>query len=73
MTVKRWFYAGLAAIAASELALPLVLESDDAHFWFEDIPAWGSLFGFAACIAIVVASKLLGKLLLTRPESYYDS
>lgn len=71
--LKRWFYAGLAALAVSEFALPLVLGTDEAHFWFEDIPAWGSAYGLLACIAIVVVSKLLGKLWLTRPENYYDS
>jgi hypothetical protein len=71
--VKRWFYASLAALAVGEFALPRVLGADEAHFWFEDIPAWGSAYGLIACIAIIVASKLLGKLWLTRPENYYDS
>jgi hypothetical protein len=42
------------------------------HFWFEDLPAWGSLYGLAACVAIIVVSKLLGHLWLSRPENYYD-
>ena len=70
--VKRWFYAVLAALAVSELALPRVLGTDHAHFWFEEIPAWGSAFGLVACVAIIVVSKLLGKVWLTRPEHYYD-
>ena len=71
--VKRWFYASLAALAVSELALPHVLDMGEPHFWFEDMPAWGSISGFVACVVIIVASKLLGKLWLTRPENYYDS
>jgi hypothetical protein len=43
------------------------------HFWFEQIPAWGSLYGFASCVAIIVVSKFLGKVLLMRGEDYYDS
>jgi hypothetical protein len=43
------------------------------HFWFERIPAWGSLYGFASCVAIIVVSKFLGKVWLMRREDYYDS
>jgi hypothetical protein len=71
--LKRWFYASLAVLAVSEIALTHVLEEGEAHFWFEDVPAWGSIAGLVACVAIVVASKRLGKLWLTRPEDYYDS
>jgi hypothetical protein len=67
------FYASLAALALSEIALPRLFGTDHAHFWFEDIPAWGSIYGLIACVVIIVASKLLGKLWLTRPENYYDA
>ncbi len=39
--MKRWFYAGLAALALSEVAVPRLFETDHAHFWFEDIPGLG--------------------------------
>jgi hypothetical protein len=65
--------AGLAILALSEIAAPLLFQRDPAHFWFEDLPAWGSIYGLVSCVAIIVVSKLLGKLWLTRPENYYDS
>jgi hypothetical protein len=71
--VKRGFYASLAALAVTEFAWPRIFDTGRAHFWFEDLPAWGSVFGLIACVAIIVVSKLLGKLWLTRPEHYYDS
>jgi hypothetical protein len=71
--VKRGFYAGLAVLAVTELAWPRIFDAGPAHFWFEDLPAWGSAFGLIACVAIIIVSKLLGKLWLTRPEHYYDS
>ena len=71
--MKRWSYAALALIAVSEVVVPLLFSRDPAHFWFENIPAWGSIYGLASCVAIIVVSKLLGKLWLTRPENYYDS
>jgi hypothetical protein len=71
--IKHGLVAALAALAVGEAAVPLLFEMDHAHFWFEDIPAWGSLYGLVSCLAIIVASKILGKLWLTRSESYYDS
>ena len=71
--IKRWFYAGLAALALAEVVGPRLFYTDHPHFSFEDLPAWGSLYGLASCVAIIVVSKLLGKLWLTRPENYYDS
>jgi hypothetical protein len=70
--MKRWFYAGLAAIALSEVAAPRLFDAEPAHFWFEDVPAFGSVYGLVSCILIIVVSKLLGKLWLMRPENYYD-
>ena len=71
--VTRWFYAALAAFALAEIAVPPLFSTDHAHFWFEDIPAWGSIYGLVSCVVIVVVSKLLGKLWLVRPDNYYDS
>ena len=70
--MKRWFYAGLALIAVSEVVVPLLFSTDPAHFWFEDLPAWGSAYGLLSCVLIIEVSKLLGKLWLMRREDYYD-
>ena len=71
--IKRWFYVGLAAAAVAEIVLPLVFQRDHSHFAFESFPAWGSLYGLISCVAIIVVSKLLGKVWLMRREDYYDS
>lgn len=39
-------------------------------FAFESWPGFYSLFGFVACVALVLAAKELRKLLM-RPEDYY--
>ena len=70
---KRWFYACLAAIAIGEVIVPRLLHSDHSHFWFEDLPAWGSIYGLISCVLIILVSKLLGKVWLMRREDYYDS
>jgi hypothetical protein len=76
--IKRWFYIALAAVAAAEIVLPILwhfLKRDihPPHFWFEWIPAWGSLYGLISCVVIIVVSKFLGKTWLMRREDYYDS
>ena len=71
MTLKRWFYLSLAVIALGEILVPRLFHSDHAHFWFEDLPAWGSGYGLLSCVLIIEVSKLLGKLWLMRPEDYY--
>jgi hypothetical protein len=70
--MKRWFYVGLVALALGEVAGPLLFHAEPAHFWFEDLPAWGSLYGLVSCVLIIVVSKFLGKLWLMRREDYYD-
>ena len=71
--LKRRFYAGLAALALGEVAVPHLFHTDPAHFWYEDLPAWGSIYCLISCVVIIVVSKLLGKLWLMRREDYYDS
>jgi uncharacterized membrane protein (DUF106 family) len=71
--IKRWFYVGLAAVALAEIVLPLIFHGDHSHFWFESFPAWGSFYGLASCVVIIVVSKILGKVWLMRREDYYDS
>jgi cytochrome bd-type quinol oxidase subunit 2 len=70
--IKRWFYAGLAVVALAEIILPRIFHGSESHFSFEDFPAWGSLYGLVSCVAIVLVSKLIGKLWLMRREDYYD-
>ena len=71
--VKVWFYAGLGALVIVEMAAPFVLYPDHGHFRFEDLPAWGSVYGLVSCVLIIVLSKILGKLWIMRRETYYDS
>jgi hypothetical protein len=71
--VRRGFYAGLVALVVIEGAAPWLLYPDHGHFWFEDLPGWGALYGLGSCAAIIIVSKILGKLWLMRRETYYDS
>lgn len=70
--LRRWSIAVLVLVLAAEIALPLLVRGDHAHFAFERFPGWGSVYGFVSCIAIVVVSKLLGKLWLMRREDTHE-
>ena len=70
--VKLWCYVGLVVVTATEIVLPLLVHGGEHHFSFEGWPAWGSLYGLISCVAIIVLSKLIGKVWLMRPEDYYD-
>ena len=71
--IKRGFYVGLGLVALAEIALPRIFDAEHFHFSFESLPAWGSLYGLASSVVIIVVSKLLGKVWLMRREDHYDS
>jgi hypothetical protein len=71
--LKRAFYVSLAMLALTEAVAPRFLYHEPAHFAFEDWLAFGSIYGFFSCVAIILVSKLLGKLWLMRPDNYYES
>ena len=71
--MRRWFYATLGTLALIEIVVPRLFHAEPADFWFEDLPAWESIYGLVSCMVIIAGSKLLGKLLLMRRENYYDS
>ena len=69
MTLTRGFYVTLAVIALAEAVAPWTLYREPGHFAFEDWPAFGSIYGFISCVAIILVSKFLGKHWLMRPEN----
>lgn len=70
--LKRGFYLGVSLIALAEVVLPQIFKSGEHHFMFESFPAWGSIYGLLCCLAIIVVSKLIGKIWLIRREDYYE-
>ena len=70
--LKLAFYIALAVIAMAEFGLPRLFHDEHAEFWFEDLPAWESVYGLISCIVIIVGSKILGKVWLMKREDYYD-
>ena len=67
----RWrlLVAILVVIVIADIFVP---RHHTEHFW-ETIPAWGAVFGFVSCIAIIFISKFIGHQGgIMKDEDYYD-
>jgi hypothetical protein len=67
-TIRRlWIvFAGVLALTvAAEFLVDI-----KGYFGYDDWPAFGALYGFGACVAMVLLAKGLG-VLLKRPDDYY--
>jgi hypothetical protein len=67
--VRRVRYA-LYIVCALSLAAEIFIHRHVDHPW-EALPGFYSLYGFAACVILVLVAKELRKLLM-RGEDYYD-
>ena len=65
------FALGLLLALAAD-AILILMGSHKAALWGESIPGYWAALGLLSFFAIVGVSKLLGDLLLVRPESYYE-
>ena len=61
---------GLLALLIAADAL--FVSKDAAHTSLEHLPAFWSVFGFLACVAIVLGSKWFGHAGIMTRENYYD-
>ena len=68
-TIRRlWWFSGLV-LASTVLAELFV--TPEAHFAVERLTGFYALFGFIACVAMILFAKGLGEF-LKRPDTYYD-
>ena len=67
--VKRLLWATYAICAALVIA-DFVVDRHTYHPW-EGFPAFYAIYGWAACVTLVLVAKELRKILI-RSESYYD-
>jgi hypothetical protein len=59
---------GLALV----LALGFVFPPDQAETPLEKLPFFEAAFGFAGCLVLLLAAKVVGHLFLQKREDYYD-
>ena len=67
-TVKKIAYGILVLLFIVDFIIP----RHEIHFFGDKIPGFWSLFGFSACVVIIIVSKWLGKIGLVKDEDYYD-
>jgi len=65
---KRVAYMVLVVLVIVDFFIP----RHEIHFFGDKLPAFWSLFGFAACVVIIVVSKFLGHHGLMQDEDFYD-
>ncbi|PTX90680.1 hypothetical protein [Opitutus sp. ER46] len=53
-------------------AIPALVDKHHAHTKVEHLPGFWSVFGFLACVLIVIASKAFGHAGIMTREDYYD-
>jgi len=64
----RCYYASLLLLVVLDLVLP-----KHVVFPWENWPAFYAVFGFVACVALVLAAKYILRPLVKRKEDYYES
>ena len=67
-TAKRIAYGALILLIVVDFIIP----RHEVHFFGDNIRGFWSLFGFIACVLIIIISKWIGHLGLMQDESYYD-
>ena len=50
----------------------LLVDKGHAHTLMERIPGFWAVFGFVACVVIIIVSKWFGHLGIMTREDYYD-
>jgi hypothetical protein len=61
----------LAALVLID-AIPALVDKHHAHTSVEKFPAFWAVFGFVACVVIILVSKAFGKAGIMQREDYYD-
>lgn len=67
-TVIKIGYGVLGAL----VVIDYFVDKEHAHTWIEHYPGFWALFGFVACVAIIIISKWYGHQGIMTREDYYD-
>jgi hypothetical protein len=68
--VIRLCYKLLALVVLVDV---IFVSKEHAHTALERIPGFWAVFGFGACVLIILVSKLYGHLGIMTREDYYDN
>ena len=62
----------LVVLAALVVWDALFVSKEHVHLFVERIPGFWAVFGFVACVVIIIVSKWFGHLGIMTREDYYD-
>ncbi len=69
-TIKLMWWVGCGVLALTVIAQFFIPVK--GYFGIDSWPAFGAVFGFASCVAMVVFAKLLGVVLKRREDYYHE-
>jgi hypothetical protein len=69
--LRKVVYASCGVLALVAL-IDVFVDKHHAHTKAEHLPAFWSVYGFLACVLIVLLSKAFGKAGIMTREDYYD-
>ena len=70
--LKATIRISLVVLAALVLWDALFVSKEHVHTFVERIPGFWAVFGFVACVVIIIVSKWFGHLGIMTREDYYD-
>ncbi len=68
-TIRRLWVGGVIVLGLTVLGEYLV--DRHPHFSFDQLPGFSAIFGFLACVGLILVAKLIG-LALKRADTYYE-
>lgn len=69
--VVLWCAVALGLLVLID-AIPALVDKHHAHTAVEKFPGFWAVFGFVACVVIILVSKGFGKAGIMQREDYYD-
>lgn len=70
--LKATIRISLIVLAALVVWDALFVSKEHVHTFVERIPGFWAVFGFVACVVIIIVSKWFGHLGIMTREDYYD-
>jgi len=70
MTVKKVLIT-CAAVLIISVVLEIAFVTHKTYYWWHEVTGFSLIYGLVGCAVLIVAAKLLGKL-IQRKENYYD-
>jgi lipoprotein signal peptidase len=67
-----WLPAALILVMLAGVVTDMLSAAHEGSAGVFSLPGFWSVFGFAGCLILAGACKLIARLFLKRPENYYD-